>query len=111
MDILYRYLHASDCLLYNKPSRPVVVVASTVYQCLGAGCPIVGRASNFSYPFNEEILKYRDLYEMEENIIDVFEEGEKFQRQQKAIRQYLKTKSAGPVADQFIKLFKGLLKK
>ena len=58
---------------------PVVVVGSTVSQCMGSGCPIVALDSNFVYSFNREVIKYRDFYELEDNLVDVFEEGKKYQ--------------------------------
>jgi len=108
---LYTYLHASDCMIYNKHSKPTVVVGSSVFQCMGSGCPTIALDSNFVYSFNKEVMKYNDFYELEKNLIDVFEEGPKYKKQQKAVRTYLEEKSAGPVADKFLELFEKLLKK
>ncbi|NQT33407.1 MAG: hypothetical protein HQ594_07035 [Candidatus Omnitrophica bacterium] len=110
-DLLYQYLYASDCMIYNKYSKPTVVVGSTVFQCMGSGCPIISLDSNFVYSFNREVLKYRNFYELEDNLVDVFERGPKYQKQQIAIREYLEDYSAEPTADRFLKLFETLLKK
>ncbi|MDP8299682.1 MAG: hypothetical protein P9L88_07275 [Candidatus Tantalella remota] len=110
-DILYKYLYASDCMLYNKPSMPLVVVSSTIFQCMGAGTPILSLKSNFTDSFNNEILEHVDYYDLEENILDVFEKGPKYQAQQKAIKIYLAEHSATRTAEKFIDLFESLLKK
>ena len=111
LDLLYKYLYASDCLIYNKHSKPTVVVASTVFQCLGAGCPIVSLDSNFVDSFHTEIIKYHNFYQLEDNVVDVFEKGPKYQAQQTAIRLYLDEYSAEPTADKFLKLFETLQKR
>jgi hypothetical protein len=111
MDLLYKYLHAADCMLYNKHSMGIAVVGSTIFQCMGAGCPIVALESNFVYPFRREVIKYRNYYELEDSITDVFEEGKKYKEQQIAIREYLEDKSAEPTAEKFLELFEDLLKK
>lgn len=111
MDLLYKYLYASDCMIYNKHSKPVVVLASTVFQCLGSDCPIVSLDSNFVYNFHREILKYRNFYELEDNLIDIFEHGPKYQDHKEATRLYLKDYSAEPTADKFLRLFDTLLKR
>jgi len=111
MDLLYKYLYAADCMIYNKHSKPTVVLASTVFQCMGSGCPIISLDSNFVYNFNREVLKYKNFFELEDLVVDVFEKGEKFQQQQQAIKDYLEDYSAEPIADRFLKLFETLKKK
>ncbi len=110
-DLLYEYLYAADCMLYNKRSNPNVVVGSTIFQCLGSGCPILTLDSNFSYSFNNEVIKHHDFYELEENLADVFEKGPKYHAQQEATLAYLNENSARPTAEKFLELFKDLLKK
>lgn len=111
LEHLYDYLHAADCMIYNKPSMPIVVVGSTVSQCMGSGCPILALESNFVYSFNREVIKYRDFYELEDDLVDVFEKGPKFKAQQRAIVDYLADKAAEPTAKKFLELFEILLKK
>jgi hypothetical protein len=111
MELLNKYLYASDCMLYNKPSMPIIVVSSTIFQCMGAGTPILALDSNFTDSFNKEILKHVNYYELEENILDVFEEGHNYKMQQEAIRSYLEDYSSTRVAEMFLELFENLLKK
>jgi hypothetical protein len=111
IELLYKYLHASDCMIYNKHSSHGVVVASSVYQCLGSKCPILARNSNFVDPFAHEVLKYEHYYDLEDNLVDVFEGGRNYRRQQQAVEDYLEDNAAEPTAEKFIKLFENLLGK
>ncbi|MFH1846469.1 MAG: hypothetical protein ABH869_02805 [Candidatus Omnitrophota bacterium] len=108
-DALYKYLHAADCMIYNKYSAAVTVVASTVYQCMGSACPIAARESNYLDSFNEEVLKYGNFYELESALIDVFEKGKRYKRQQEAIVSYLEKNSDNDIADRYLELFSDLL--
>ncbi|MFH1552584.1 MAG: hypothetical protein ABID83_02980 [Candidatus Omnitrophota bacterium] len=111
MELLYEYLYASDCMIYNKHFAPVVVVGSTIFQCMGSMCPILARDSNYVYSFGREVMKHNHYYDLEENLIDVFEKGEKFQLQQRAVGEYLAENAAEPTAEKFLELFEDLLRK
>ena len=102
---LYDYLHAADALLLYKQS-PSIVVSSTVYVCLGSGCPIVILEGRFTEELGKEVLKYRDFDELKEVLFQVFEGG---RSDQKAVEKFMAEKSAGSVAREFIELFKSLL--
>ncbi len=109
--LLYKYLQASDAMIYNKHSSPVVVVGSSIFQCLGSKCPILARNSNYVDPFGWEVLRYEHYFELENNLVDVFEGGKMFRRQQKAVEDYLEDNAADSTAGEFVKLFKDLLEK
>jgi hypothetical protein len=111
MELLYKYLYASDCMVYNKHSSPVVVVGSTMFQCLGSGCPILARQSNYVDSFDREVMKHKLYYDLEENLVDVFEKGKKYQMLQRAVEDYLEVNSARPTADKFLELFDDLLRR
>jgi len=68
-DLLFKYLYASDCMIYNKHWAPVVVVGSTIFQCLGSMCPILARDTNYVYSFGREVLKHKHYYDLEDNLI------------------------------------------
>jgi hypothetical protein len=87
------------------------VVASSVFQCLGSKCPILVRDSNFVHSFGWEVLRHEHYYELEDNLVDVFEKGKKYQRQQRAVEDYLEDNAAEPTAEKFLRLFDDLLKK
>ncbi|MFH1845995.1 MAG: hypothetical protein ABH869_00340 [Candidatus Omnitrophota bacterium] len=108
---LYDYLYAADCFIYNKPSKDVIVVSSAVYQCMGSGCPIIARDSNFVDCFNGQVIKYATDTELVSNIIDVFDKGPKCRAQRQAVRKHLKHYSAEHIADQYIELFEELFGK
>jgi hypothetical protein len=110
-ELLYKYLHASDCMVYNKHYAPVVVVGSTIFQCLGSMCPILARDTNYVYSFNREVMKHKLYYDLEENLIAVFEKTRKYQVQQESVKEYLAENAAEPTADKFLELFEDLLKK
>ena len=98
---LYSYLHASDVLLLHKQSVGLVV-SSSVYLCLGSGCPIVIFEGRYTEDLGEEVFKYSDLDELQELLILVFD-GES--PSQEAIDKFLTEKAASKVASSFIQLF------
>ena len=101
---LYDYLHASDALLLYKQSFNIVV-PSTVYLCLGSGCPIIMLEGRYTEDLGEEVLKYKDLDELKEVLAQVFE-GRK--ADQEAVEKFMAEKSARGVAQRFIELFESL---
>lgn len=101
---LYSYLHASDALLLHKQSAGLVV-SSSVYLCLGSGCPIVIFEGRYTENLGEEVFKYNDLDELQELLILVFD-GES--PNQETIDKFLARKAASKVASSFIELFSGL---
>lgn len=109
MDELYEYLYASDLLLYNKPTIPGrVTVASTAYQCLGSGCPVVALKSSFVETFGEAVYQYETDEEFRNAIISIFEKDKKYEEVIKNMEQYVKNNSAINVAKKFIDLFEKL---
>lgn len=104
VDELYTYLHAADALLLYKQS-PNIVVPSTVYLCLGSGCPIVISEGRYTESLGEEVFIYRDFDELKDVLAQVFE-GKK--PDQKAVEKFVAAKSAKRVAQEFIELFESL---
>ncbi len=102
---LYQYLHASDVLLYPKPSCPWVVVSSTIFQCMGSLCPIIAYDSNYVEMFSDEIFKYKNNKELETCLREIFEEKEKYKNLISSMKTYLKKYSSVQVAKMFEKLF------
>lgn len=105
---LYTYLHASDAAIFHKPPAEAIVVSSTVFECLGAGCPILAYDSNFVETLSNEILKYRDFKELEERLADVFEERDNVRGSLKAAEKYVKENSGLEIGKRFIELFESL---
>jgi len=105
---LYTYLHASDAFIFHKDSSQDVVVSSTVYMCLGSGCPILTHATNFVETLNKEVIKYSDLDELSEKIGAIFEGNGENKESLEAAREYVKKNSSYKIAEKFIQLFKTL---
>lgn len=105
LEEIYRYLHASDVLLYPKQSQSQVLVPSTIFQCIGSLCPIVAYDSNFVSEFSDEILKYNDNNELESHLDDIFKQGKKYKKLMFSVKTYLKKYSSVQVAQMFEKLF------
>jgi glycosyltransferase involved in cell wall biosynthesis len=106
---LYQYLHAADALLFNKPSAPHVVVSSTVFQCLGSGCPIIAKSTNFIQTFQNELLKFSNQTELQEKLRAVFDQTQEYKEVLKAAEEYVNNNSASAIADRYIDLFNKLL--
>jgi glycosyltransferase involved in cell wall biosynthesis len=105
---VYDYLHAADALALHRESIDGVVISSTVYQCLGAGCPIVALNSNFFETLGDEILRYDDLEGFKACMIDVFEEGERYRTAKLAAERVVKKSSPEKIANKYIELFTSL---
>jgi len=105
MDELYRYLHASDALIYHRDSSVDIVVPSTIYACMGSGCPILASSSNFVEKLKREVLKYQDLNRLQQLLLYGADE---FQSAVAAATRYAQKNSADKIAAKFIKLFKKL---
>jgi glycosyltransferase involved in cell wall biosynthesis len=108
LEKVYEYLHASDALVLHRESTDGVVISSTVYQCLGAGCPIVALNSNLFEAFGNEILKYNDLKGLKGCIIDIFEEWERYKTSKLEAERVVKENSSEVIATKFIELFASL---
>jgi glycosyltransferase involved in cell wall biosynthesis len=107
---LYQYLHASDALLFNKPSAPHVVVSSTIFQCLGSGCPIIAKESNFVQTLQNELLKFSNEKELQKKVRTVFDQNQEYKETLKAAEEYVNKNSVNVIADKYIDLFNRLLK-
>jgi glycosyltransferase involved in cell wall biosynthesis len=106
---LYDYLHASDALIFNKKSASHVVVSSTVLQCLGSGCPIVARDSNYVEYLDKEVMKYSSEEELKKKLCSIFDESNEYKITMKAAEKYVKMNSAQAIGKQYIELFNSLL--
>ncbi|MDD2891038.1 MAG: hypothetical protein PHE49_10445 [bacterium] len=105
---LYDYLYAADALIFNKPSASQVVVSSTAFQCLGSGCPMITRNSNFAEYFDKEVMKFSDTDELKHQLISVFEEKEEYKKTLESARLYVNENSYKEIGRKFIELFKNL---
>ncbi len=102
---LYTYLHASDVLLIHKDHASCVVVSSTAYLCMGAGCPLLVSDTNFFETLNEEVIKYKNLRELRCRLEDIFEKRTSIINSLKAAEKYVQKYSSYEIGKKFIELF------
>jgi len=108
--LLYDYLHASDALILHKESTEKTVVSSTIYTCLGSGCPILARDTNFVENFGEEIIKYYYLDEFSSSLEEVFEQKKRVKMTLRKAGEFVRRNSSYEIGRRFIELFEKLLK-
>jgi len=102
---VYNYLHAADAMILGKHSARGVVLSSTAHLCLGSGCPLIARDSNFFELMDKEVLKYKDLEEFKANLEDIFRNSTRLEENREAAKRYVEENSADKVAKSFIELF------
>jgi hypothetical protein len=105
---VYKYLHASDLMLYYRKSTPNIVVASTILQCLGAGCPIVANDTRYTELYCNEIFKYNNPEEINQAIENIFGESDKCKEVLVSSKKYTEKNSSASIAGEFIKLYNKL---
>jgi len=106
---IYDYLHAADVTIFGKHSIPgAAVLSSTVHLCLGSGCPVLVRDSNFFDFIHEEVFKYKDVEEFKQRLRNIFQGSPEVEGKGEAARRFVEANSAEKVALKFIKLFEAL---
>ncbi len=104
------YLFASDAVILHKfQSRYRAVLSSTVFQALGAGCPVlVPGKSDFFFPFKEEVIRYADSEDLRETLTDLFKDGERYRMQKERAESFVRENSSEVIAGKFIEVFNSL---
>ena len=102
------YLHASDALLIHKDSAAGVAVASSAYQCLGSGCPIVVHDVNFFETLGGEVLKYSGFEDLSDKLESIFQQKEEVKGTIQAAEAYAEANSGEEIARRFLHLFQSL---
>lgn len=107
LDKLYKYLYAADAHLIHRESNKKYkcVLSSTVCLTLGSGCPILFHESNYVELHGDEIIKYRDMDDLERKLIDVLTHGYDIDK----VRKFLMRRSSEVIAKKYIELFNELL--
>lgn len=105
------YLFASDAVIMHKfTSRFHAVISSTVYQALGAGCPIfVPSQSDFFHDWAHEVIHYRDITALNKQLIDLLASDKKRERLKEKANIFAESHSPKRIAKQYIDLFERLL--
>lgn len=104
LDRLYDYLHAADVLIINKGLlEKNVVVPTTIYQCLGSGCPILAYDSNLVELIPETVvIRYRTYEELGKNLIRCFEDEEWMKKLRRDQEDYVKKYSPERIARAYL---------
>ena len=100
---LYTYFHASNAILVHKSSGDYLPTSSTAHLCLGSMRPVLCPDNNFVEVFDGEVMKYLNLDELRENLIDVFE-GRNVQSVLSDARKYVIRNSASNIASTLMRL-------
>ncbi|MFH1395743.1 MAG: glycosyltransferase [Candidatus Omnitrophota bacterium] len=105
------YLFASDAALLHKfQSRFHAVVSSTVFQALGAGCPIfVPKQSDFFHSWDKEVIHYRDITALNKKLIDFFGSKEKRETLKEEAEKFVEKHSPERIAQKFLNIFEKML--
>ncbi|MBU0683541.1 MAG: hypothetical protein KJ864_04570 [Candidatus Omnitrophica bacterium] len=105
------YLFASDAALFHKfQSRAHAVVSSTVYQALGAGCPIfVPQQSDFFHSWKKELIHYRDITALNKKLVDFFGDKRKRKTLQEEAEKFVEKHSPEKIAQKYINIFEKTL--
>ena len=107
IDRVYDYLHAADIHLVPKAPSTNIVVSSTVFQCLGAGTPIVISDTRYVEELDKEVVKYRpnDRAELKSQVSRLLNEDNFRKVTLAAARKYVRENSAQKIAEKFMVLF------
>ena len=103
MSRLYTYFHASNAILVHKGPADYLPTSSTVHLCLGSMRPILCPDNNFVEVFDGEIIKYSNLDDLREKLIDVFE-WRNVQSVLNNARKYVIKNSASNIANTLMRL-------
>jgi glycosyltransferase involved in cell wall biosynthesis len=106
------YLFASDAAIFHKfQSRFHAVISSTVYQAMGAGCPIfVPQQSDFFHDWTNEVVHYRDITALNKKLIDLLGSTKKQQQLGENAGRFVEAHSPQRIAKKYIDLFERLLR-
>ena len=115
LNVLYKYLKASDIHLLPKGRSKYVVVSSTVYQTLGALVPIVTPNTRYveTIPTDSDgigvIVKYNDVEDLVRKLRLLIEDPGVRMRVVEEARRFVEENRVERIAEKYIELFKSLL--
>lgn len=106
------YLFAADAAVFHKfQAKNQAVLSSTMYQALGAGCPLFGpKGSDFFEGFKNEVVKYIDTVDLNEQLNEILNNENKRNELISNADKFVEKYSPEKIANQYLELFKKLLK-
>jgi glycosyltransferase involved in cell wall biosynthesis len=106
------YLFASDVVIFHKyQSRFHRLLSSTIFQAMGADCPIfIPQQSEYFQPLKDEVVYYSDTEDLCRKLIAICEDERIAKRVIEAEEVYTHIRSAKKIAEIYIDVFTGVLK-
>ncbi|MCZ2846249.1 MAG: hypothetical protein O2U61_07140 [Candidatus Bathyarchaeota archaeon] len=109
IEVLYKYSHASDVVIFGDKKAKGVVVCSTALSLVGAGCPIIVPDSKFFETFKSGVFKYKNKKELVKKIITVFKKGKRYKKTLGKMKKFVVNNNPRKIAQKYINLFKKLI--
>jgi len=106
------YLFASDAVIFHKYHvKYPRLVSATIFQAMGAGCPIyIPQQSEYFQPLEDEVIYYTDTEDLCRKLVDFCKDEEIAKRVIEAEEVYTQIRSAKTIAEIYIDVFTGALK-
>jgi len=106
------YLFASDAVILHKyHNRYHRLISDTIFQAMGAGCPIfIPQQSEYFQPLKDEVVYYNDSEDLCRKLNALFEDERNVQRVIEAEEVYTHMRSAEKIAGIYIDVFTEVLK-
>ncbi len=106
------YLFASDAVIFHKyQNRFHRLVSATIFQAIGAGCPIfIPQRSEYFQPLKDEVVYYNDSEDLCRKLSALLEDERIAERVIEAEEVYTRMRSAERIAEIYIDIFTGVLK-
>jgi hypothetical protein len=107
------YLFASDAVIFHKyQNRVLRLVSATIFQAMGAGCPIfIPQQSEYFQPLKDEVIYYSDMEDLCRKLVDFCEDEGIAKRVIESEEVYTRMRSAEKIASIYIEVFTEILKK
>ena len=109
-----KYFHASDAYIFYKPEYEFkpgeIMVSSSILSYLGTLTPILAIESPHIQPLGRAVMKFSNMEELKDKLVSVFEGKPMVNQTLKAAEEYVIRNSKEKVAQEYIKLFKKLMR-
>ena len=109
-----KYFHASDAYIFYKPEYEFkpgeIMVSSSILSYLGTLTPILAIETPHIQPLGRAVMKFSNMEELKDKLVSVFEGKPMVNQTLKAAEEYVIRNSREKVAQEYIKLFKKLMR-
>ena len=109
-----KYFYASDAYIFYKPKSEFkpgeIMVSSSILSYLGTLTPILAIESPHIQPLGRAVMKFSNMEELKDKLVSVFEGKPMVNQTLKAAEEYVIRNSKEKVAQEYIKLFKKLMR-